>query len=156
NLVRPLQEKVLGGTPQDLAQAVASAKVVFEQVSALLTSSIQAIQNNAALSAKVVAAANVAMIAISIYQLVQTPTIPDLPPSFNITGGGAGIATAVGAVDLAKMVAAIKALVQIGAIDPVIAGGLSQLGAPSGYPIPELEAPQVSQMAKFTPDEREN
>jgi hypothetical protein len=90
------------------------------------------------------------MLAFNIYRIWKMPTVPlgsSPPPIFSVSGAGVATAGVVSTIDLAKLLASIKELIRIGALDPAIIGGLGLLGSPEGFPLPELEKPSVSQMA---------
>ena len=153
--LQPFVQRVLKGTPRDLADVLDAARPAFEQLTNVLNAAIPAIQKNAELSKKVVRVADLAVLALSFYQALRTQAVPDFPSKFTVSGGTAAVAKAVAGVDLVQTLAGIKELIKVGALDVSIVVGLGQLGSTSGSPLPELQKPIVSQMARFTPDERD-
>jgi hypothetical protein len=107
---------------------------------------IASINRGAFLSKKVIQAANITMIAISIYQVWRLPAVPaggaPTPPTILGTlPGGAAVGQVVSLASLARALEAIRRLVAIGALDGAIIGGLGSLGGGPSVALPELQRP---------------
>jgi hypothetical protein len=107
---------------------------------------IASIQRGAVLSKKVILVADMAMIAISIYQVAKMPVVPaggsSTPPTILGTlPGGVAVGSAVNLASLARALEAIRKLVAIGALDGALVAGVGSLGGGSGIAVPELQRP---------------
>jgi hypothetical protein len=155
----PLAEALRTEDPQKIAKAMQDARPVFQKAQAALHKGIENIKDGAALSKKVIAAADILMIAINIYQVWKIPTMPGV-------GGGGGSASApaigqvfaggtatavVSAERLREMVEALNKLIAIGALDKSILGSVGAVAGSKTAPIPELGEPTVMQSSGSGP-----
>jgi hypothetical protein len=129
-----------------LTAALPAGTRAYERHVTFLGRWIASIERGAVLSKKVIQVADMALIAISIYQVAKMPVVPaggsPTPPTILGTlPGGAAVGSAVSLPSLARALEAIRKLVAIGALDGAIVAGVGSLGGGSGIAVPELQRP---------------
>ena len=102
--------------------ALPAARPAYERHVTSLDRWIASINRGAFLSKKVIQVADIAMIAISIYQVAKIPVVsaggsPTPPMILGTLPGGAAVGSVVSLPSLARAVEAIRKLVAIGALD---------------------------------------
>jgi hypothetical protein len=126
--------------------ALPAGSLAYERQVTGLDRWIASIRRGAVLSKKVIQVADIAMIAISIYQVAKMPVVPaggsQTPPTILGTlPGGVAVGSAVSLPSLARALEAIRRLVAIGALDGALVAGVGSLGGGSGIALPELQRP---------------
>jgi hypothetical protein len=126
--------------------ALDAAIPIFETTYQRLDKAITDIKKNAELSRKVIAVADILLIAISIYQVWRTPTIkdpsgprPGFFPSFvQIYANGNAAISGISAAALTDVLDSIRKLISIGVLDASIVATMSKISGGTSSPIPEL------------------
>jgi hypothetical protein len=129
-----------------MAAALPAGSRAYERHVTGLDRWITSIHRGAVLSKKVIQVADIALIAISIYQVAKMPVVPagssKAPPTILGTlPGGVAVGSAVSLPSLARALEAIRKLVAIGALDGALVAGVGSLGGGSGIALPELQRP---------------
>jgi len=146
--MKPLTDAMATFNIETMRTARARASSDLQQVQEELARALTDLDANIVLSNRVIAVADILMLALSIYQVWRIPVrnTPGGPPSSPPPVGrifAGGTASAINTVDLALVVEAIKKLVKIGALDAGIAALVATQAGTSSSPIPELGRPQV-------------
>jgi hypothetical protein len=150
----PLMSALNSLDVEKMRTAFDKARPDFQATEAALDKAITDIGVGEKLSRKVIAVADLIMLAFSAYQVYKMPTIaggggPGPPPAFGRVYAG-GVATGVSslsAAQLAEMIEAVRKLIAIGALDPAIIGGISAVAGSQAAPIAELGKPQAMEMS---------
>jgi hypothetical protein len=146
NDIIALTQASLDADTLKMAAALPAGSRAYERHVTGLDRWITALQRGAVLSKKVIQVADIAMIAISIYQVAKMPVVPaggsQAPPTILGTlPGGVAVGSAVSLPSLARALEAIRKLVAIGALDGALVAGVGSLGGGSGIAVPELQRP---------------
>ncbi|NUQ79231.1 MAG: hypothetical protein HUU21_37435 [Polyangiaceae bacterium] len=125
--------------------ALPAARSAFALHVESLDTWIASIHRGEFLSKKVIAVADMTMIAISIYQVWKLPAVSGgstTPPTILGTlPGGAALGSVVNLPSLARALEAIRNLVAIGALDGALIAGIGSLGGGPSIALPELQRP---------------
>ena len=129
-----------------MTAALPAGTRAYERHVTFLDRWVASIERGAVLSKKVIKVADIALIAISIYQVAKMPVVPaggsPTPPTILGTlPGGVAVGSAVNLASLARALEAIRRLVAIGALDGALVAGVGNLGGGSGIAVPELQRP---------------
>ncbi|MCK6592076.1 MAG: hypothetical protein L6Q76_31370 [Polyangiaceae bacterium] len=145
NAINALNQAGLDANVPAMHSALPAARRAYELHATRLDLWITAIGKGAFLSKKVIQVADIAMIAISIYQVWKLPAVSGgstTPPTILGTlPGGAALGSVVSLPSLARAVEAIRRLVAIGALDGALIGGVGSLGGGPSIALPELQRP---------------
>ena len=147
-----LLQASLEGDAGKMTAALATGTARFSYHLQYLDKWIVSLNQGAALSGKVVKVADIAMIAISIYQVWKMPVVagggaPSPPTITGVLPGGVAVSAGVNVANLANSLEAIRRLVALGALDGALVGGLASLGGSPGATIAELQKPSLSVQA---------
>jgi hypothetical protein len=146
NDIIALTQASLDADMPKMAAALPAGTRAYERHVTGLDRWVTSINRGAVLSKKVIQVADIALIAISIYQVAKMPVVPaggsQTPPTILGTlPGGAAVGSAVSLPSLARALEAIRRLVAIGALDGALVAGVGSLGGGSGIAVPELQRP---------------
>jgi hypothetical protein len=126
--------------------ALPAARLAYERHVTSLDRWIASLNRGAFLSKKVIQVADIAMIAISIYQVAKIPVVsaggsPTPPTILGTLPGGAAVGSVVSLPSLARAVEVIRKLVATGALDGALIAGVGSLGGGPSIALPELQRP---------------
>lgn len=110
--------------------AVATAPLLVRRVEDLLAAAVPSIAANAEMTRKVMIAVQLASLAVSIYQVWRAPIAGGGSPGGGIAGvsGGGAVIASANAGQLMQLVAAVRQLVAIGALDATLVTAIGSLG----------------------------
>ncbi|NUQ78464.1 MAG: hypothetical protein HUU21_33460 [Polyangiaceae bacterium] len=145
NAIHALNQAGLDANVPAMHSALPAARRAYELHATRLDRWITSIGQGAFLSKKVIQVADIAMIAISIYQVWKLPAVsggsPTPPTILGTLPGGVAVGSTVSLASLARAVEAIRRLVAIGALDGAIIAGIGSLGGGPSIALPELQRP---------------
>jgi hypothetical protein len=147
NALLALTQAGLDADAPAMEAALPAARQAYERHITSVDQWSASVGQDASLSKKVIQLADIAMLAISLYQVAKMPVVPPggspAPPP-EIVGtlpSGAAVGSVVSLPDLARALEAIRKLVASGALDGALIAGIGKLGGGPNIALPELQRP---------------